>query len=261
MSTRIRALAFPGGVTLARTSSGSNDSGRNRRVRRHARSPGSAGTRIPGDAARLPRRLEPRKPPSQDRAKATVDAILEAAIDLLAARGYARTSTNLIASRAGVSVGSLYQYFPHKDAIVAALFERHALGIEQVVSASMADLRRPDVPVRDAFRRMLTGFRALHDANPKLARAVDPELDGRRQIADVVRRREERFREDLTEVLATRSDVRPGNHAVMASLLYDVVEAVTSAVMHGDARRFDLDIALAEATEAICRYIEKDPPG
>ncbi len=191
---------------------------------------------------------------------ATVDAILEAAIDLLAARGYARTSTNLIASRAGVSVGSLYQYFPHKDAIVAALFERHAQGIELVVTASMADLRRPDVPVREAFHRMLEAFRAMHDANPRLARAVDPALDGRRQIADVVRLREERFREDLAEVLAARPDIRRGNHAVMASLLYEVVEAVTSAVMHGDARRFDRDIALAEATEAICRYIEKQRP-
>jgi AcrR family transcriptional regulator len=218
-----------------------------------------AGARIPADADGLPRRLAARKPPRQDRSKTTVETILEAAIDLLGTKGYARTSTNRIAARAGVSVGSLYQYFPHKDAIVAAIFERHAQGIERVVTEAMIDLRREDVPVREAIRRMLEAFRALHDADPRLARAVDPDLDGRRQIADVVRRREQRFRDELAHVLASRSDVRRGNPAVMASLLYEIVEAVTSAIMHGDARRFDFDEALAEAIEAICRYIEKAP--
>jgi len=243
---------------VGHSGSGTPKSGALRGPRTKRQGPGLARTRIRGDAGALPRHLVPRKPPRQDRSRTTVEAILEAAIDLLGAHGYARTSTNRIAARAGVSVGSLYQYFPNKDAIVTALFERHATGIEQVVSIAMADLRRHDLPVREAFRRMLTGFRAMHDANPKLARAVDPELDGRRQIADMVRRREQRFRDDLACVLAARPDVRRGNHEVMASLLYEIVEAVTSAIMHGDARRFDFEDALAEATEAICRYIEKD---
>jgi AcrR family transcriptional regulator len=245
---------------MGATKPGTPKTGAVRRPPTRARRQGHAGTRIHGDGGGLPRRLVPRKPPRQDRSRTTVEAILEAAIDLLGAHGYARTSTNRIAARAGVSVGSLYQYFPNKDAIVTALFERHALGIEEIVLAALADLRRADVPIRKAFHRMLLGFRAMHDANPKLARAVDPEMDGRRQIADVVRQREQRFRGALAEALAARSDVRRGNYDIMASLLYEIVEAVTAAIMHGDARRFDPDEALAEATEAICRYIEKEPP-
>ncbi|WP_346893805.1 TetR/AcrR family transcriptional regulator [uncultured Roseibium sp.] len=67
---------------------------------------------------------KPRKTPRQARSGATVDAILEAAARILERSGFDGYSTNAIARRAGVSIGSLYQYFPGKDAITAALIER-----------------------------------------------------------------------------------------------------------------------------------------
>ena len=70
------------------------------------------------------RSYEPRKRPRQARARATFDAILEAAAQVLARSGYAATTTNAIAERAGVSIGSVYEYFPGKDAIFACLKER-----------------------------------------------------------------------------------------------------------------------------------------
>jgi len=69
--------------------------------------------------------LKPRKVPRQKRAIATFDAILEACARLLKAGDYASVTTNHIAERAGVSVGTLYEFFPNKEAIVAALAERH----------------------------------------------------------------------------------------------------------------------------------------
>jgi AcrR family transcriptional regulator len=234
-----------------------------RRRRRLDRPDGgrSSRARIPGAEARLPRNLAPRKPPRQDRSRALVEAILGAAVDLLSSHGYARTSTNQIAERAGVSVGSLYQYFPNKDAIVTALFERHARDIDQIVETALAEMRRPEVPLRSAFGRMLAGFEALHDSDPKMARAVDPALDGRQQLAEMVRRRQERFRQALAEVLRGRPDVRPGNHDLMASLLFEIADGLTRSLMHGDARRFERGEALSEATEAMCRYIEARPVG
>jgi AcrR family transcriptional regulator len=70
-------------------------------------------------------RTAPRKRPTQARATATVEAILLATSRLLAREGYDRLSTNRVAEEAGVSVGSLYQYFPSKEALVATLAERH----------------------------------------------------------------------------------------------------------------------------------------
>ena len=68
---------------------------------------------------------QPRKSPRQLRSQHTVETILQATARILATHGYAGTNTNLIAETAGVSVGSLYQYFPNKNALIAALHDRH----------------------------------------------------------------------------------------------------------------------------------------
>lgn len=62
--------------------------------------------------------LDPRRKPRQSRSRATVDAILQATAQVLVRDGYQKATTNRIAERAGVSVGTLYQYFPNKDALV-----------------------------------------------------------------------------------------------------------------------------------------------
>lgn len=79
-----------------------------------------------------------RKEPRQGRARATVAAILEATAQVLVAEGYARLNTTKVASRAGVSVGTLYQYFTDKDTLVRKLFERHT----ETVLLAMQDATR-----------------------------------------------------------------------------------------------------------------------
>ncbi len=83
------------------------------------------------------RRLKPRKMPSQPRSALTVDAILEGAAHILERYGLAGYTTNAIAERAGVSIGSLYQYFPTKDAITVALIERESATIAQEVALAL----------------------------------------------------------------------------------------------------------------------------
>jgi AcrR family transcriptional regulator len=73
--------------------------------------------------------LRPRKSPRQARSRETVEAILEACARLLRAGDYAAVTTNHIAARAGVSVGTLYEFFPNKESIVAALTERRLAGL------------------------------------------------------------------------------------------------------------------------------------
>jgi AcrR family transcriptional regulator len=72
-----------------------------------------------------PSALKPRKTPTQTRATVTVDAIYKATIQVLLAEGISRLTTTRIAERAGVSVGTLYQYFPHKQALLYALVKQH----------------------------------------------------------------------------------------------------------------------------------------
>ncbi|MDA9793101.1 TetR/AcrR family transcriptional regulator [Bacteriovoracaceae bacterium] len=70
------------------------------------------------------KKVEPRKQANQDRAKFTVDSIIEATTLLLKEKGLKKLTTNKIVDKAGVSIGSLYQYFPGKEAILAIVMER-----------------------------------------------------------------------------------------------------------------------------------------
>ena len=75
------------------------------------------------------RRVNPRKAPSQPRSAHTVEVMLEGAAHILEQHGLDGYTTNAIAARAGVSIGSLYQYFPTKDAVTVALIERERTGL------------------------------------------------------------------------------------------------------------------------------------
>jgi AcrR family transcriptional regulator len=76
--------------------------------------------------------LEPRKSPVQARSTASVDAILEATIQVLLSEGKDRLTTTRVALRAGVSVGTLYQYFPNKSALLKAALRRHLDEVTEV---------------------------------------------------------------------------------------------------------------------------------
>lgn len=84
----------------------------------------------------MPTRLAPRKTPVQSRSSATVHAIFEATIQVLLKVGHAKLTTTLVSERAGVSVGTLYQYFPHKDALLMAVIVRYIEAIGAHVRAA-----------------------------------------------------------------------------------------------------------------------------
>jgi AcrR family transcriptional regulator len=117
---------------------------------------------------------QPRKAPRQARSQATVEAILEAAARILAGEGYAAMSTNRVAETAGVSVGSLYQYFPNKDALVAALHQRHGRQIHALLAQAL------DASVGQGLRASVTALvhAALqgHLLEPELHRVLENEF-------------------------------------------------------------------------------------
>lgn len=112
--------------------------------------------------------VEPRKRPTQQRSRATVEAVLEAAAYILVREGYERTTTNRIAERAGVNIASLYQYFPHKDALVAELLRRH---VELTETHILRELRAlPGADLRSTLQAVITAGIAEHAVSPALHR-------------------------------------------------------------------------------------------
>jgi AcrR family transcriptional regulator len=112
--------------------------------------------------------LKPRKRPGQLRARETVDRILDAAAHIFQTTGYAGTTTNHIASEATVSIGSLYQYYPNKDAIIVGLAERHIDAITAQFTSMIDEFRSQRRPVAEVVPTLLgatatlTGTSDLH---------------------------------------------------------------------------------------------------
>jgi len=117
-------------------------------------------TRIPRDASAM------RKAPRQERSRATVEAIVEAATHVLGRRGWASFTTNEVADEAGASIGSLYQYFPNKLSLVEAIRRRHYDGVIAVLERACAE------PVESSVDTLIEGMMQLHNANPSLHKAL-----------------------------------------------------------------------------------------
>jgi len=119
-------------------------------------------------------RTTPRKRPRQDRSRATVDAILAATARVLVKRGFDGLTTNLVAEAAGVSIGSLYQYFPNKAALVGALIERH---VENMTQLALAELTRvAQLPMPEAIRSVIEVMIRAHAVSPELHRVLTEQV-------------------------------------------------------------------------------------
>jgi len=131
---------------------------------------------------------KPRKSATQERSRATVDALVEATARILVSDGFDKASTNRIAEVAGVSVGSLYQYFPSKEALVIAVAERHHRDIMQIVGRALADV--DSVPVEEAVRRLVAVAIEAHRVDPDLHRVLAEQIPrtGRLEDLDPVNR-------------------------------------------------------------------------
>jgi len=192
-------------------------------------------------------RLDPRKAPRQDRSRRTVERILAAAARIFDEDGYAATTTNEIAAMAGVSIGSLYQYFPNKDAILVALGRRHV----ETVAAGLTDLLggvEPDADLR-AVVDVVVRFLVDQHAHDDLHRLVAHEAPRTPELVAELDRARVLLVGFASELLAGRLPAGADTELV-ASMMVAVVDAGVHDVIirrpAGPAR--DAAIALTVAT-------------
>ena len=212
--------------------------------------------------ARRPQ-INPRKTASQRRSHLTVDAIVEATARVLVREGYDRASTNRIAAVAGVSIGSLYQYFPSKEALVAAVIERHTRKLEQVASSAL--LRAAARPIDIAARELVTAAIEGHRVDPKLHRVLAEEVPstGRLENMDAAQGSRRALVRNYLE--AHRGEIDVADLDLAAFILVTAVEALThTAVLHrpdllaGEKAGDFVD----EVTRLVLRYLRApSPPG
>ena len=195
--------------------------------------------------------LQPRKAPRQQRAQATCAAILEAAAQLLSERGLAGYTTNAVAERAGVSIGSLYQYYPNKDALMSALIaSQQARQFERVQQAAQATV---GATLEAAVRTMIRAAMAHHVENALLAAAIDHE-EARLPVDDVISPFLAQAGEVVAHVLARyRDDLGPIDVAHAARTIPAMVRAIVDAwVTDNDDHAATAE---QEATDAVLGYL------
>lgn len=117
---------------------------------------------------------KPRKKPRQERSLVTYDAILEAATRIFGERGYAGANTNDIAELAGVSIGSLYQYFPNKDALVGALQSHHKREIGAAVKTVLE--AAPGKSLRETLAALVSAWFAIHLRDVRFHRRLETDF-------------------------------------------------------------------------------------
>jgi AcrR family transcriptional regulator len=198
-------------------------------------------------------RTAPRKKPRQDRSVATVDAILDATARVLTTTGYDRASTNRVAMAAGVSVGSLYQYFPSKEALVAALATRHNSKMSALVRAKLAELAA--APMHVAVRAMIDAMFAAHAVDPKLHKVLIEEVPRIGQLENLLA--VERETEALVAALleSRKGELRRTDAETMAFVLVHVVEAVTHASVIAEHAPARARRVADELTDMVLRYL------
>jgi AcrR family transcriptional regulator len=199
---------------------------------------------------------KPRKRASQKRSRATVEALIEATARILVREGFDKASTNRIAEVAGVSVGSLYQYFPGKEALVAAVIARHKRETIDVVRRALAEAAA--LPMERAVRRLVAAAIEAHAVDPELHRVLAEQLPrmGRLDSVEAFNREAHAMFKGYLE--SRRAEIRAVDLELAAFLCVTSIEALTHmAVLHrpdmvaGDARAKIID----EATRLVVRYL------
>ena len=178
--------------------------------------------------------FEPRKTPLQARSTVTVEAICEAAIQVLLSHGAERFTTTRVAARAGVSVGTLYQYYPNKQSLLFAVFEHHMNNV--VAKTEVACARACHKPLAEMVREMVEAY-----VDAKMERAdisvalyqVSANVGG----PALIKRITQRSRKALESMLQTATDTKspPDKFAIdtmlaaMAGAMRSLLEASPSS--------------------------------
>jgi len=195
----------------------------------------------------------PRKEPKQARARATIEAILAAAAQILVQDGFEAATTNSIAQRAGVSVGSLYQYFPSKEAVIFALVERHVGKMQRQLEEVIAEYS--EAPLEEIVPTYVKAMLAAHRVEPRLHRVFSeqlPKLAGR----DALMRWSEDAERVVRGVLYQHRDrLRPRDLEMAAFLLLHAVDAITHALVIFRPRYLEREALADEISELIMRYL------
>lgn len=199
-----------------------------------------------------PTLLQPRKSPQQARSAATIEAIRQATIQVLLADGVGRLTTTRVAERAGVSVGTMYQYYPHKQALLFGIVETQLRLIEEAMCAASERLMGADLKTLaeglaaawfDAKMADMVSSRAIY--------GIASEFD----LSAPMGRAANMMTAMFDALLANAPDARFADRASVAFMLTALLGGSVRMVMEGDPSEGNLERLRVELPRACHAYL------
>ncbi|WP_020499707.1 TetR/AcrR family transcriptional regulator [Sciscionella marina] len=171
------------------------------------------------------RRLQPRKRPRQVRAELTRQRILIAAAHVFAEHGYAAGTTNRIAEQARISIGSLYQYYPNKDAILSELLFRH------LDAAATEGPGLEEASLEGIIRNLVRAAIENHRDDPQLLRVLIEQAPRSPELLEKIDQYERSRAAYIRELLGNHPDVRVEDTETATRLVVSTIELVVHKVV------------------------------
>lgn len=196
--------------------------------------------------------LEPRKTPQQARSTTTVEAICTATIQVLLADGPARLNTTRVAARAGVSVGTMYQYYPNKQALLLAILEQKLDRVEAAVLAAAEKLAGRELEA--IAHGLANAWLEAKTSDIEASRAIYGIAAGF-DIAERMARGADRLRQGIGKVLATASNARFADIDAAAFMTLALIAGSTRTVLEHGASERDLACLRRELPRACFGYL------
>ncbi|MFI6702912.1 TetR/AcrR family transcriptional regulator [Streptomyces sp. NPDC050509] len=200
------------------------------------------------------RRPTPRRKPRQVRAELTRERILTAAAHVFAEYGYAAGTTNRIAEHARMSIGSLYQYFPNKYAILAELLVRH---IDRGAWKGAEELDLTPGSLKETVLALVRDAIDHHRDDPQLLRIMIEEAPVSSELIEAIDRHGTARVRQIRDVLARHPDVRVRDLDMAAELVVGTVEMNTHKLM-ATPHPVQVERLETELTAMITRYLRGD---
>lgn len=189
-----------------------------------------------------------KRTPKQNRSHKTFDQVLDAVLYILKNGGHGQMTTNHIAKQAGISIGALYQYFPDKQSIFAALHDRHVQEVHQRLTAIQDACK--GLPFEDLLRAIVTDQIEMHLSDSEQYKLLASEIP---QDADQVAAHSAYLRALLLLELEQRGELRVAD-SDLTSKLFILVTAIDAFVHSAAIYRPD-NISISQAKDLAIKAV------
>ena len=199
--------------------------------------------------------LRPRKMPVQARSAASVDAILEATVQVLLRLGKERLTTRRVAARAGVSIGTLYQYFPNKRSLLQAALRRHMKGVVDAVEQVKCEQRGRSLAEMGAALAsgLITAKMKEGKTGAKLY-AVTADVEGQ----EISREMSQMMHRTICDMLSS-SHERLQDPALVTTILQGMMAGVSRKLLESVEPDKQFQVIRRELVRAVTAYLEQSP--